>query len=156
MIIFPIHANETIWKPRLYVANVKAKITWKLPYVLEWSSAHLSNFNNLCALSNLVSLFIKFDVRSKRAFTSFFFNVHETCTINEKCICYGLQHWNYGMMWMNVMILSLYLILKSFLMQFRWNLFNFLAFRWNFHFRNVIIMPHVRFMIMFQRHTNEM
>ena len=27
---------------------------------------------NVCALSNLVSLFIKFDVRSKHAFTSFF------------------------------------------------------------------------------------
>ena len=38
----------------------------------EWSYAHLSNFNNLCALSNIVSLFIKFDVRNKCVFTSFF------------------------------------------------------------------------------------
>ena len=51
---------------------------------------------------------------------------------------------------------SFYLILKIFLMQFRWNLFNFLAWRWNFHFRNVVIMPYIRFMIMFQQHTNEM
>ena len=39
---------------------------------MKLSCAHLSNFNNVCALSNLVSLFIKFDVRSKHAFTSFF------------------------------------------------------------------------------------
>ena len=33
---------------------------------------HLPNFNIVCALSDLVSLFIKFDVCSKHALTSFY------------------------------------------------------------------------------------
>ena len=44
---------------------------------------------------------------------------------------------------MNVMTLSFHLILRRFLMQFRWNLFSFLAWRWRFHFRDMITMPHI-------------
>ena len=57
------------YMPQKLWQNSRERITYVFQ---ERSYAHLSNFNNVCALSNLVSLFIKFDVRSKHAFTSFF------------------------------------------------------------------------------------
>ena len=72
--------------------------------------AHVPNFSNVCALSNLVSLSIKFDVCSKAFSHIILFNDHETCTTNEKCICCGLQHRIYHVygidMLMNVRTLS--------------------------------------------------
>ena len=69
----------------------------------EWSHAHLSNFNNLCALSNLVSFFIKFDVRSKHAFTSFFlmFTRHAQQTKNVFAAAYStkITVWCRWMLW---------------------------------------------------------
>ena len=52
------YMSQTLWQ--------NSRESYRMSY------AHLSNFNNLCALSSFVSLFIKFDVRSERAFTSLF------------------------------------------------------------------------------------
>ena len=142
MIILPIHANETIWQQWLYATKIMAKFTWKLTYVFqEWSYAHLSNFNSVCALSNLVSLFIKFDVRSKHAFTSFFlmFTKYAQQTKNVFAAAYSTEItvWCRWMLW-------------PCLSTWSWGAFSCSLDEicsvsrrgWKFHFRD-ITMPHI-------------
>ena len=120
VLTFPRHGKETIWKQRLYVAKVLAKFAWKLPYVFqELSYAHLPNFSNVCALSNLVSLFIKFDVCSKHAFTSFFLMFTKRAQQTKKA--FVAAYFTEFTVWCRLM---------SCLMQFKWNLLSFLAWPW--------------------------
>ena len=77
---------------------VKATIMFQ-----EWSYAHLPNFNNVCALSNLVSSLIKFNVWSKHAFTSCFSifarNSQQTKNTFAAACCTEITVWCRWMLW---------------------------------------------------------
>ena len=94
MIIFQRHANETIWKPWLYVTKINAKSRENYSLFQEWSYTHTCQISTMCVHYQILfhcSSNLMFAV--EHAFTSFYlmFTGHAQQTKNAFAAAYSTE-----------------------------------------------------------------